>query len=680
MRRFFGSLGVKIFVGCWIVALLLPATRQRLAFAWHYPLAKFWGNPNSLLNNYTSEDAEDWHVTAKRAADEIRRQFPGDTTAQAFALERESRAPNQLGDYLALAKNNSDQAWLSALALRFGTTGSLRIPQIDDKTKTPPPDGILDAPPWLSDQERAQLVDLARRRGQIEPQNSFWPWMEAAFSFSLGHDEAALQALKRAAECSKFDDYTADYARRKVAFESRTQNLAWQQRMMIVWSTVLPHLAPMFLTVNRATALGIAADARGDKQRAQKIWSDTLRASSLVRQTAPFYISRLTGSNLQSLVWKNVTSSLGHKVLQASQAFDFEPRVANEFARLMETRGDFALAQYSRKEAQEIEKMRFPTRPDGFDDAMIGPLGLLPSIRLIQAQRFAASLAFLSLGAAILWLTLQAIVWFFARNQTSEINTTSAAWSVGATWAVLAVLAWTARDIFGYQLSAYLEFLEQAGPFLLVAAILLPNLLGAFFTRSPKPEPKQPSVFNWRALAWKVLLGIVLVSLAMTVLSLTIWDGFDQPLGFLWPAQILVFLGSSVFVWLLAILGTKGPLRLAVFCWLAAFLLSMGGMSTLDNGDYASYPLLCWSAAPIFGMVGLFLARDKIALQFPTFHPFWLHLLHRLRATMAALAVCSIALSLLISLAIWPWQIRAEKSVDLLVEKGEIAWRAERVK
>ena len=268
MGRFKIPVGVKIFIGIWLLITCVPTVRQI---------------PRSLV--LTS-----WFNRSDSATDpaliaELARQAPTDAVGATWAAENAS----QTGDREALTQLVTRfPRDMSARALRLKTAERGRV----DLKKLRADKDPKQSEKWL------KFARFAREDGALEPENSFFPWMEAGFLYAARRDEAALAAIERVGNCARYQDYSERTAADRVAFLKRYQNVGWATKIGISSATLYPQLGWLHECSRWATKQARELRKSGDNARAIDIESAILHASFLLKRDAESSISVLTGQNI----------------------------------------------------------------------------------------------------------------------------------------------------------------------------------------------------------------------------------------------------------------------------------------------------------------------------------------------------------------------------------------------
>jgi len=253
MKRF--PIGVALFTLLWALALFLPPTREI---------------SRALSTSFTL--TPDSHIPTHLPND--------DPLTIGWKLERAAwgaTSPNAtLHQMDALAARYPDQLWIPAMRLRF--TVDL-LPYIDPKT-----DELRERTGhWLDARGLERATQIAAQAGRREPDNAFWPWMEASLRFSLRQKVRGVEAMERAGKASHFDDYMQSTFRARLSLWIQHDNPSWEQKYAVWSSLPFPPLMALRMASISAAIEAAAARKRGDNLRAIEIDSALLRANQIWR-------------------------------------------------------------------------------------------------------------------------------------------------------------------------------------------------------------------------------------------------------------------------------------------------------------------------------------------------------------------------------------------------------------
>ena len=139
-------------------------------------------------------------------------------------------------------------------------------------------------------------MSQAQAGGKFDPENAFFPAMEAIGWAAQGEDAKMLAALHVAAEKPRFDDYVAHSVRGKLALletsQGRTPHIA---RVAVAVSENYPDYAPLRALVRVAQAEAVEAEKAGRVEAGFAIRQDIQKLGLRVRDDAGPYIGNLVG-------------------------------------------------------------------------------------------------------------------------------------------------------------------------------------------------------------------------------------------------------------------------------------------------------------------------------------------------------------------------------------------------
>ncbi len=264
MGRFKFPVGVKIFIAIWLLILCVPTVRE-------LPQA-------FVLSELRGIESPDDFV------DQLNLPRSNDTVGEAWRAETEYRRGNKSA-IEAVATRHPEELRVKASQL------FLVAKQLNSLKKArQQPDAARDER-WL------QSAQIARDASALEPDNVFWPWMEAAFEFAGRRNAAALRAFERAARCTRYQDYSATINRERIEWLQNQRHLAWEQKLMLSSAVGFSQLSPM-----RNASLGASQRAKtlrekGQIPRALAIEVGVLNANSLARRDGKYAITATMGQN-----------------------------------------------------------------------------------------------------------------------------------------------------------------------------------------------------------------------------------------------------------------------------------------------------------------------------------------------------------------------------------------------
>ena len=468
MRLVRSRFGLVAWFAIALLVLLVPAWHLRALRQWEKPAADFNGETTPFGLSSSEEKG-------------VARRYPNDVAAQLAPLrnvdfsDRFKTEERAKADYFAR---------YDALEARFPKSNAVRAQHLRDVTRGPleidetphPKDWNYAEPPqkkWLTDAQLQIAVGSARAAEKIEPDNAFFPWMEAILQFSLKRDGAAVDALQRAGNCARFDDYTGASARARMALLHRLRATGWEDDLAEYGGVLLPHFAKMRAVARAAMGRSRRARARGDEARALETIGALQRAGAVVgRSNSGGVITNLVGQAICAIAWSAAIENLPDKpqladflarnqslISSMAPATSFEQYLKREressreasiqyrraliarYARYMRARGRDDLAREALKIFDDLGALRVFDVSEALDDSP-----LPPRLQLLTRFYWIGAIALrLALVGAALWL----ISWPLARLRTRRPLDLSARravlvaamFSAGATAVALAVIS-----------------------------------------------------------------------------------------------------------------------------------------------------------------------------------------------------------------------------------------------
>lgn len=331
MRGFKISLGVKVFAAIWLLVWVAPPLRESFD-AWRVLQGSF-APPTINIARLKTRFPDDPRLLELELLD---KGMSGDA----------QNRKRLLGELDALSRRFPRENWIRADRLRASMWASFPM-EIEGETVSKTPLSSSN-PRWLSDAEIGLALSRAVEGGKREPDNAFFPWMEAIFRFGLRQSDAAIAALARAAKCPRWNDYTGDETRRRVALYSLQHRLLWEQKVALWGAQLLPHFGPMRQAARAATWQGIVAMRRGDHARALQIFEVVMSASQPLQKSDGSFIGVLVGEAIEREVWERVAKETGAPMPRAWQERNsaaLRPEYRLELAQIF--------ASYARKHGRE---------------------------------------------------------------------------------------------------------------------------------------------------------------------------------------------------------------------------------------------------------------------------------------------------------------------------------------
>jgi len=674
MKRF--PIGVALFTLLWALALFLPPTRE---ISRSVPL---------LLNA-----PSDFQVPAALPDD--------DPIAIEWKLEEAAltTTPNikALHQMDALAARYPTQLWIPAMRL----LQTVRLAVVLDPLTGEPQENRKQ---WLDTHELEQAAQIAARAERRDPDNSFWPWMEAALRFSLRQKARGGAAMERAGRAPRFDDYVQSTLQARLALWGKHDNPTGEQKIS-TWAGILyPHLSAMR---GASTAAAIeAADARsqGDNLRAIEIDSALLRANQVLRRDSFVVIGDLVAeANGFSVVNKLFDEGTKNTPSNLEQQEKRTVALREQWIRFARANGRSDVAP----DADWMVKISVRRETNNFFDNDIWRIvGMTPQKGLLSflAPLVLFGLAILSFFFAFVWVG-GSLLSLRPSDGLSPSRGQIATCANFGFWSLLGV------GIVAYQVSSNLNTFPFLGftdesltplPFLLIigfalACWLLPvAFLGWKGTRRfrwlrPQREARAlPRNFGRIRVGLWLLFGIFCGFVATN--DVGTWDGTPFQLPISATVAMLCFLGIIVLeavrirrsgraLLRLRLEGETSPRSTASFpwqlaragAWLVAFVSGVPAlMEVLGRPDYTIAP-------PSFQIPFCILATGAaLFLNRKINHSngFAFRLATR---TAGVLALAWSVVFLFASLAAWPLRAELNRQLDRRLSMREVDWMKEQI-
>ena len=676
MGRFKIPVGVALFIGIWLLALCVPTVREIPKTFAFYEVFNQQDYFNAHISRAFVRRYPDDPTAALWAAEDDWRGYGADLNAETFV---------QGGDKTALKKVAArfpDDLQVRALQLRTASEGLSDLKSVRKQN-----DAALRA-------RSIEAAQIARASAPLEPDNAFWPWMEAGFEFAASRDEAALRAFERVGKCARYDDYAIATFKARAEFWGRVESPSWEQKVALWASTLFPNLSLM-----RATAVSVgerSAQMRraGQTKRAFALQADVLKAAQLLHQNPDVMISALVAEDIANASLEEFTGIARPKENFDVPNFERHAReLAGAFADLARENGQDALAGSADWMREPSVRGQLRYEETVFEIVgMRAPWGILALVEPIALQ----ALGLVIMAGALLWLA-GALLKFEGRAPTRGQTAMCANFSFWLLLGGLAAIVFAMRVQFGFLLD-FGNSKTVPLTFAFAVAALLCWLLPVWFIGLKtdrrlaryRPENSRPLTPDWnraRLLSWLVF-GVALI------LTLTngrgLWDGT-------WFA-----LSNSALV---ADVAALVALTLEFARWQRG-----GWRFKLERRAAPSSPALAsdsrlWHLAPygIWLLCGVLLA--PVAMNFVIGIPFSQNLTPILlaafaalgalvsswrlsrdhfkwqlaRRSMGALLLAWSAVFLLLALAAWPLRAELNRNLERRIEIGEVAWVREQI-
>ncbi|PQV64147.1 hypothetical protein B1R32_107173 [Abditibacterium utsteinense] len=125
---------------------------------------------------------------------------------------------------------------------------------------------------------------IARECEKREPDNAFWPLMDAVFQFVRRQKNAGIEALSRAGQCARYDDYSQSTVRNRVQWLETHANPMWEEKIALQFAVLSPQWAGISVTTKAATLEAVRARKAGNTARTLQIGAAILGACQVLSQ------------------------------------------------------------------------------------------------------------------------------------------------------------------------------------------------------------------------------------------------------------------------------------------------------------------------------------------------------------------------------------------------------------
>ncbi|MBW3637813.1 MAG: hypothetical protein KY445_15310, partial [Armatimonadetes bacterium] len=418
------SLPYLLALVCWLLVLVVPATRQGLATAWSNRLA--------TVQNGSDEAVFDPTPDAKT----LLKRFPNDRRVQIYAAHDDRRGLDRL-----IIRYPHDALVLTlALRQRISKLRDNRDegPLTNPNYPTPPPRPVPDA-----DSSRAewnQFIALARRGQNLEPSNSYFDWMLLYGLYATRQDDAARAVLAKAVHKSVYDDHIRDAIMNRLAVLRLAYGTPLSPRdQATVWNAIGFSEYSKMRQTSRWIMEGVIADRQNARHdRALNAAFDLVRLSRLTRRESYSIIGSLVGRACESIALGSVTvpgkTPVGGRRARWNAplaAFRRNPTMLYSYANSHKRRDITRFLDAEWVELGKWQKAKWPI----LDEWTANSLALTATI--IAAERFAALVVKMMPSLVI----LGAIFGLLALRFRDDSGAPSVFWRGAALGTLLLVLA-----------------------------------------------------------------------------------------------------------------------------------------------------------------------------------------------------------------------------------------------
>ena len=705
MEWFKRAPGLKIFAVIWLLVALVPLWRLRAARQWD----------DDQLNGPNMEMK--LGMTPERER-ELARRFPNDPIAQISPTNLQLMEVNRATDvsqpsdravalqnyYLSMIKSRSKSVFnrFAALSRQFPDSQIVRAQWLRDTTRVMllieskalqasynQPGSVYPTENSMSQNQIERAIGAAQSGAKIEPDNAFWPWMEAILDFSLRRDDAALTALERAGNCARFDDKILETVRARIELMKRNQITDYEDQSHEAWAILLPHLSRIRSAARAALWQAHLAQKRGDGARALQIAGTVMRAARPLGRGPQISINRLVGQAIVSLSWLETLKNAGIEVSKPEpETVPWTGEDRNRYIRELE--GKFAIY------ARQNRRADLASEAQGLAATAIGDSRLIAAMKdpafdnLPQTQtrlgsyHWASSWSLRLAFYGAIWWAIGFVVSRGKPNLTASSRRRAVIWSafcLGATVAILAISlhlgAAPGIVLFAETSPPPLIFdFDRDLPLVLGAVWAFPILLITGLSAFPLPRLEGRGIPPSQIfLARLALVAGTFCSFCIVLVTL------GEPLenttaGQLWPFPLLIFGAFLVATCVFTVWRAKQAKRQSAILSSGALLLTAAYFFSANNSssnNEEKFLRLYYLA--LFWIVLVF-ARW---LWIGGFQKLWKSeilagLAHRIRLAAATLAVCSSVFYFALLLSAMPLRHHAQQILDTQLKIGEIGY------
>jgi len=621
--------------------------------------------------------------------------------------ELRRRAVPYFRHYDELERRFPNSNAVRAQRLRDTTTGALIVSTFPWAKGETVPTGMQVSPVWLAKPELEASLRTAVEGARREPDNGFFPWMQATLLFALDKPDDAIKALDAAGKCARWSDGTNQTVLQRIALLRRLRAANWQDDDWEMWSALLPHLAQMRQTARAASAQMRLARRRGDEARALEIAGILQRAGGNMARCQDTLIGGLVGEAICDIARQAAIEDLPDAPkLTIPHGIPSEAQIRHAQKELRRARFQAFIAHtraHNRpdlaSEAFEIEKTLDATRLSSQFygsqvDSAPDPI-LRATIQLEIASLLGAWLFWFSLAASFTWFGCWLLTLRQAGNNQARAKTIG--WSffcLGATGAILgatgAILSVALRsnpsfgsDRFGFAFSgSNPEGAPSGSPVVgllcfLVALWIAPIALSMAWERRRKWKPR------WKLEAGKPNLrplisrGLWIIGLAGAPLS---WNQsaapFDRAFLYFWILWLLCLLIGNV----LFVAWAQRERRLGRFFGLGSFWMGVFSLRFPAPDGSQQFGAYCtWALAILLALAALFFRQRAHKAEGNTKQDWLFDFLGRVRIAASVLAMGATFGYLGVALWTMPIEARAEAQLDRQLQIGEPAFLREQL-
>lgn len=626
---------------------------------------------------------------------------------QKVELKRDDPKPAEyFRAYDALIAKHPDQIFLRRSRLRAATRrpliSDLRASRYDDRYIRPSGTREKPAKVWLNEAQLQALAQQAQSAGELDPDDAFFPFMEAMALWSLHREQDALVALGRAGRCSKFNDGIIEESHIRFNHFSKYNPYEWDEKFLITSLMLLPHFGSMRNLINEVCYSGLEEYKAGNKAEAWRRWKIALEVGRAVRRSQNHgpeatLLGLLVAEALESLnlsiVAKHV-AGYSHEEPKFNDAPDlyrekFKKQLranTSAYVRLAKSDGQIEMARLAQQECEEIMARRDTPVFRQFSNSFNRALGWeSPWARLTVQIRWFGWRALLLSGLGVLGLALTGLL---TRGGRESWVGKSTVWSLSSFWIALWLGIGTWAGMMGAGLATYPALLSLQGS---------------------EEDPYRTDIIDWESRFWWLLtftvLGTIVLYLVGRRRARPVRTTVSGSQSSVWSAaQMLVWLMVlflSVPLWADGLGLAQIDLPMVGSLWIVATVIALfltwWNERAQDSASPRVFQLACCtvlglassimvirisSDASVFagimmGLATLLLLARNFRHSWPGFRAFLPSLRAPLEACGRVMANLALAISLCYligSLALLPKRSELNRNVDRYLQMGEIDW------
>jgi hypothetical protein len=278
---------------------------------------------------------------------------------------------------------------------------------------------------WLSPEQRKQTIRIAQLGERIDPNNSFYNWVEAICWYDLGENEKALDAFQRGSLKTNYNDGSLQDTRNRLYVQQLIIPPILEDRWLAVAGQLFPQYAIMRHANQIAIWQGAMQERAGNNQRALEIYGAQLRLSQAMLKDTDNSIGWFVA---RAMIWNTWTSFKRHRLREkerfareddAGKKVLFRQR-AQRFADYAQTYGRSDLAKQALSTAKSITSNPLYGHKLFENFFLFLPISNLKTLGLLKWS--GAMFLELILAAIVFWGFIAALIWFVEKVILAKAN------------------------------------------------------------------------------------------------------------------------------------------------------------------------------------------------------------------------------------------------------------------